>query len=353
MNNVNNSTAAVSQALLGANDKGRVSYEVNGETVNLSFPIVRNYLTRGDATVTDAECIMFISLCKANKLNPFLGDAYLVKYDQRSPATMVTARDAFAKRAEGGPGFEGFQSGVIVLRDGKVEELEGAFFLPGDTLIGGWARVYRADRKFPNVQRVRLAEYNTGKSTWATKPATMIQKVAEAHAFRKAFPMATAGLYTPEELPDEQGGQPAPAQVQGGAPNVAIAQFTEAPAERVIDQPAPEEQADPEPPEFTADQEPEQVADKEPKEFTHWAGEKSFEFNPPIKVPVQKDEVDPTGERLPWEGKVIDYDVCDKFCRVKNCDYMLGAHGELCVAAKKRALSTELGEDANLNLFKA
>ena len=176
---------------------------------------------------------------------------------------MVTARDAFAKRAEGGPGFEGFQSGVIVLRDGKVEELEGAFFLPGDTLIGGWARVYRSDRKFPFVQRVRLEEYNTRKSTWATKPATMIQKVAEAHAFRKAFPMATAGLYTPEELPDEQGGQPAPAQVQGGAPNASIAQFTEAPAERVIDPPAPEEQADPEPV-FQPDPVPVQAPDPEP-----------------------------------------------------------------------------------------
>ena len=237
-----NTQANVSQAILGANDKGRVSYEVNGETVNLSFPIVRNYLTRGNAAVTDAECIMFISLCKANKLNPFLGDAYLVKYDQHGPATMVTARDAFAKRAEGGPGFEGFQSGVIVLRDGKVEELEGAFFLPGDTLIGGWARVYRSDRKFQNVQRVRLAEYNTGKSTWATKPATMIQKVAEAQAFRKAFPMATAGLYTPEELPDEQ--QPE----HNREANKAVPQFRD-------EEPAP--QPDPEP-EFTPDPEPQE-----------------------------------------------------------------------------------------------
>ena len=272
MNDKNNTQAAVSQALLGANDKGRVSYDVNGETVNLSFAIVRNYLTRGNADVTDAECIMFISLCKANKLNPFLGDAYLVKYDRNSPAQMVTARDAFAKRAEGGTGFEGFQSGVIVERAGQALELEGAFFLPGDTLIGGWAKVYRSDRRFPVVQRVRLQEYNTGKSTWAAKPATMIQKVAEAHAFRKAFPMATAGLYTPEEMPDEQqAAQPAPAQVQGGAPNAAIAQFTEA-EPQTVDAPAPEVVADPPGPEFTPDPEP-----------------------------VVKDPVDPAGDRLPWE----------------------------------------------------
>lgn len=268
MNDKNNTQAAVSQALLGANDKGRVSYEANGETVNLSFAIVRNYLTRGDAAVTDAECIMFISLCKANKLNPFLGDAYLVKYDRNSPAQMVTARDAFAKRAEGGTGFEGFQSGVIVERAGQALELEGAFFLPGDTLIGGWAKVYRSDRRFPVVQRVRLEEYNSRKSTWAAKPATMIQKVAEAHAFRKAFPMATAGLYTPEEMPDVQ---QAPAAQQPGEANKAIAQFTEA-EPQTVDAPAPEVVADPEPPEFTPDPEP-----------------------------VVKDPVDPAGDRLPWE----------------------------------------------------
>lgn len=270
MANENNTNTSAAQALIGANEKGRVSYEVNGETVNLSFAIVRNYLTRGNAAVTDAECIMFISLCKANKLNPFLGDAYLVKYDRSGPAQMVTARDAFAKRAEGGTGFEGFQSGVIVERAGQALELEGAFFLPGDTLIGGWAKVYRSDRRFPVVQRVRLQEYNTGKSTWAAKPATMIQKVAEAHAFRKAFPMATAGLYTPEEMPDEQqAAQPE----RPGVPNAAPAQFIDAePAPAaLIDAPAPEQAPDPVP---------------------------AFQPDP---EPVVKDAVDPAGDRLPWE----------------------------------------------------
>ena len=270
MANENNTNTSAAQALLGANDKGRVSYEANGETVNLSFQIVRNYLTRGNAAVTDAECIMFISLCKANKLNPFLGDAYLVKYDRSGPAQMVTARDAFAKRAEGGTGFEGFQSGVIVERDGQALELEGAFYLPGDTLIGGWAKVYRSDRRFPVVQRVRLQEYNSGKSTWAAKPATMIQKVAETHAFRKAFPMATAGLYTPEEMPDEQ---QAAQQERQGVPNAAPAQFIDAePAPAaLIDAPAPEQAPDPVP---------------------------AFQPDP---EPVVKDAVDPAGDRLPWE----------------------------------------------------
>ena len=298
-----NNKANVSQTLLGANDKGRVTYKVNGEDVNISFQIVRNYLTRGQAAVSDAEVIQFIALCRANQLNPFIGDAYMVKYGQE-PAQMIISKAAFMKRGEGAPQFAGYQAGVILLRDKKVVEDEGSFFLPGDTLVGGWAKVYRKDREHPVVARVRLQEYNKGKSTWASMPGTMIRKVAIAQAFREAFPFAIEGMYTPEEMPDEQGPEPAPAA------NAIKPVFTEA------DAPAPEQQPDPEPPEFTPDPEPAQQPDPEP--------------------PVEKDAVDPAGENLPWENLTA-YDVCDRFCREKNCDFSLGEHGEHCRAAMKRA----------------
>lgn len=93
-----------------------------------------------------------------------------------------------------------------------------------------------------------MQEYNTNKSTWAGKPATMIQKVAEAHAFRKAFPMVMSGLYTPEELPDEQEQRPTPSTTEA---NKALAEFQDAPA--------PEQQPDREA-EFTPDPEPAEEA---------------------------------------------------------------------------------------------
>lgn len=230
----NNTKANVSQTLIGANDKGRVTYQVNGEDVNLSFQIVRNYLTRGQAAVSDAEVIQFISLCRANQLNPFIGDAYMVKYGSE-PASMIISKAAFMKRAESAPQYDGYQAGIILLRDKEVVEQEGSFFLPGDTLVGGWAKVYRNDRNFPIVARVRLQEYNKGKSTWAAMPGTMIRKVAIAQAFREAFPLTVEGMYTPEEMPDEQGPEPAPAA------NAIKPVFTEE------DAPAQEQAPDPEP----------------------------------------------------------------------------------------------------------
>lgn len=277
----NNTQANVSQTLLGANDKGRVTYQVNGEDVNLSFQIVRNYLTRGQAVVTDSEVIQFISLCRANQLNPFIGDAYMVKYGSE-PAQMIISKAAFMKRGESAQQFIGYQAGVILLRDKQVVEEEGSFFLPGDELVGGWAKVYRRDRQHPIVARVRLQEYNKGKSTWATMPGTMIRKVAIAQAFREAFPFAIEGMYTPEEMPDEQGPEPAPAA------NAIKPVFTEA------DAPAPEQQPDPEP-EFTPDPEPVQAPDPEPA-----AGPELK--NVVIHYKQGSAPYEPQDDRLPWEN---------------------------------------------------
>ena len=41
---------------------------------------------------------MFIELCKAQKLNPFIREAYLIKFGI-SPANIVVGKDVFVKRA--------------------------------------------------------------------------------------------------------------------------------------------------------------------------------------------------------------------------------------------------------------
>ena len=249
MANENNQAAQVGQSLLGANEKGQIIYSVNGEDVKLSLNIVRNFLTRGTAGVTDAEIVQFIWLCRANSLNPFVGDAYMVKYQPRDegrapePAQMIISKGAFMKRAEASSLYKGYRAGVILLRKGQVVEEEGSFFMPGDELIGGWAKVFRSDREMPVVARVRLEEYNSRKSTWAAKPATMIRKVAIAQAFREAFPLTANGMYTPEEMPDEQSGEQ-----QKQLENSETPVF--------IDRQPEDFHPDPEPAEFTPDPEP-------------------------------------------------------------------------------------------------
>jgi hypothetical protein len=45
-------------------------------------------------------------------------------------------------------------------------------------------------------------EYNTGKQQWASKPRTMIAKVAEMHALRMACPEEMSQIYTEDEMHD-------------------------------------------------------------------------------------------------------------------------------------------------------
>lgn len=190
----NENTVAIQQP----KDKGLIIYEVAGQEVKLSYQIVRDYLTKGNGTVSDQDIVQFMSICKYNQLNPFLNEAYLVKFGTQ-PAQMIVSKEALMKRAEECSTYEGIQAGVIVMRDSQPIELEGSFFLPTDKLVGGWAKVYRSDRKFPIIAKVRLEEYDKKQSTWNEKPSTMIKKVAQVQALREAFPTQLGAMYTAEE----------------------------------------------------------------------------------------------------------------------------------------------------------
>lgn len=179
------------------NDKV-ITYQAGNNEIRLSKAIVRDYLTKGDGNVSDRDLVGFINICKYNQLNPFLNEAYLVKYGNY-PATMVVSKEALMKRADSDPNYDGMRGGIIVQRDGKVLELEGTFYLPTDKLIGGWAEVYRKDRKYPYVSKITMQEYNSGKSLWKEKPSTMISKVAKVQALREAFPNQLGALYSQEE----------------------------------------------------------------------------------------------------------------------------------------------------------
>jgi len=185
-----------------------VKYETDNGEVTLSKDIVKRYLVSGDPSkVTDKEVMMFIQMCRYQGLNPFLREAYLIKFGN-NPATMVTGKDTFVKRAAKSKLCTGYEAGVIVQKeDETVEYRKGALVLPKETLVGGWARVYRKDWKVPMEITVGLEEYqrynNKGElmTNWQKMPATMIRKVALVQALREAIPEEFGGLYSPEEMP--------------------------------------------------------------------------------------------------------------------------------------------------------
>ena len=178
------------------------TYTLEGGQV-LSATTVKNYIAPG---ATDQEVLYFIELCKAQKLNPFVRDAYLVKYGSQ-PAQIIVGKDVFLKKAGENPNFNGLKAGIVVVdKNGDVKEREGSLKVPGDELIGGWCEVYLKNREYPTKCLVSLDEYiqkkkdGTVNSMWSSKPCTMIRKVAQSQALREAFPNELRGLYEKEEM---------------------------------------------------------------------------------------------------------------------------------------------------------
>jgi phage recombination protein Bet len=185
-----------------------VSYESAFGTVSITSEDVRKYLVRGNGAITDQEVKLFLELCKYQKLNPFVGEAYPIKFG--SEFQLVVGYEAYKRRAEENPTYAGRKSGIVVLRGEEVLQKEGTCLYPSEVLIGGWCRVNR--KKGGEVEEtykeVALTEYQKMKegrpaANWGTKPCTMIEKVAVSQALRAAFPTDYAGMYTPEEAEPE------------------------------------------------------------------------------------------------------------------------------------------------------
>lgn len=176
----------------------------DGQHMVVSFADVRNFIC---PKATDAECKIFLETCKHYKLNPFTKEAYLIRYDNKNDdtaSTIVLGKNCYMQMAERNPNFDGFEAGVIVLTaDGQLLNREGSIVYDGnggETLLGGWAKVYRKDRTRASYEEVKLSEYDTGKSLWSSKKATMIRKVALVHALREAFPSTFGALYDESEV---------------------------------------------------------------------------------------------------------------------------------------------------------
>lgn len=132
------------------------------------------------------ELKLFLYRCKNLGLDPLKpGQIHFVKYGS-NPGTIVIGIEGFRSIAARTLKLSGIKRGVI-----KDSE---------DNLIAGWAEVYRSDWKEPAREESPIQEYNTGKGIWATKPETMIKKVAEAAALRMAFPDDLGGVYETAEM---------------------------------------------------------------------------------------------------------------------------------------------------------
>lgn len=177
------------------------------QKIKLTIGIVQNLIcikTKSGKACSEQDALKFMMLCQARALNPFEGDAFLQGYDGKDGPvfSLITAHQAFLKRAELHPEYDGMESGVIVVdQDDQIIERDGDFYIEGEKVIGGWAKVYFKTRSHPMSKKLRLQAFVKPYGVWTTNPEGMIVKCTEADALRSSFPTKLGGLYMREELP--------------------------------------------------------------------------------------------------------------------------------------------------------
>lgn len=192
------------------NDLMAVNYETALGAVQLDAETVKQYLVKGNGNVSDQEVFLFVKMCQAQRLNPFVtGEVYLIKFGSQ-PAQMVVGYDTYKRRADENPAHLYTESGIVVCRgtSGEIVQKTGACLYPTEQLVGGWCRVHKlkGEREVVTFKEVGFNEYNKGNAIWKEKPCTMIEKVAISQCLREAYPKDYEGLYTAEELaPAEYG----------------------------------------------------------------------------------------------------------------------------------------------------
>ncbi len=114
-------------------------------------------------------------------------DVYAIPYS--NGYSLVTSID-YARKIAMRSGLAGKSEPRYTEKEGKLESCTVTIKRQNGVLGEYTATVY-------------MSEYSTGKNLWASKPRTMLAKVAEMHALRSAFPEEMAKSYVEEEMQQE------------------------------------------------------------------------------------------------------------------------------------------------------
>ncbi len=145
--------------------------------------------------LTNDEFSLFCGQCRRTGLDPFARQIHAVK---RSGRLVIQT------------GIDGFR--LIAERTNETDGQDGPFWCGAD---GVWKDVWLEADAPPSAAKVivyrrgqsrgytgvaRWVEYNQGTGCWPKLQSTMLAKVAESIALRKAFPQELSGLYTTDEM---------------------------------------------------------------------------------------------------------------------------------------------------------
>lgn len=156
----------------------------------------------GVGGASNADVAIFFHQCVRTGLDPFARQIYMI--ERQGKQTIQTGIDGFrliARRAtDRADETLGYEDTRWCGPDGEWVDV----WLSSEPPQAAKVVVLRDGQRFPSV--ALLSEYQATKrdgsptQMWATKPALMLAKCAEALALRKAFPQDLSGIYTSDEM---------------------------------------------------------------------------------------------------------------------------------------------------------
>ncbi len=183
-----------------------ISIQTFDERVVKASIMAVSELVPGAAKGTDLERAAYLALCVRLKTDPFSRMVHFMKIGTE-PVAMIVNYMLYHERACKHPQYDGYESGIIWSVDGKAVRGKVCDYINGKgvSIIGGWCKVWRKDRSHPVDVEVPWSEAaktkrdGTLNRNWAGQPTTMMVKVPESRALRKAFPDYFSGTYTDVE----------------------------------------------------------------------------------------------------------------------------------------------------------
>jgi phage recombination protein Bet len=172
--------------------------------------LLKRTICRG---ASDDELALFVETCARTGLNPFMRQVHAVKrWDAREKREVMSIQvgiDGFRLIAERTgryvpgrePTFATDDKGKVLSATAYVKKLVANEW--HEIAATAWYEEY-----------VQLTRDGAPNSMWARMPRTMLAKVAESLALRRAFPADMSGLYSPEEMGQADVPAPAPMPAQ-------------------------------------------------------------------------------------------------------------------------------------------
>ncbi|MEU0236831.1 phage recombination protein Bet [Nocardiopsis sp. NPDC006198] len=168
----------------------------------------------GIADAPQGDQIVFLHYAQRTGLDPFARQIYMIGRKEWNPRTR---EETYKYTIQAG--IDGLR--VIAERTGRYEGRTPISWCGEDGVwrdvwldrknppVAARCGVYKQGFREPTVSVALFDEYAARKkggelmALWASKPAHMISKVAEALALKAAFPQDLSGIYTPEETERE------------------------------------------------------------------------------------------------------------------------------------------------------